>query len=49
MNGSGAIPTETETESINMILEALSSTNKVTLYAIDQPTVALSLAMVGGR
>ena len=49
MNGAGIIPTEEETESINMILEAISSTNKVTLYATDQPTVELTLAMVGGR
>lgn len=49
MDGSGLIPTESETESINMVLEAIANVNTVTLYAIDAPTVALNFVMVGGR
>lgn len=48
MDGAGLIPTEAESESVNMILEAIADADTVTLYAIDQPTVDLTLTMVGG-
>ena len=43
MNGMGDIPTATERESINMVLEAVFSSSGIILYAIDLPTENLTL------
>lgn len=47
MNGIGTIPTATERDSINMILEAVFGVSGVTLYATDQPTANLILEVKG--
>lgn len=47
IDGAGNIPTETERESINFILEAYFSTSGVTLYASDLPMVDLRLTVKG--
>ena len=47
MNGIGTIPTATERESIDLILEAVFTSSGVTLYATDQPTVNLILEVKG--
>lgn len=47
MNGVGTIPTSTERDSINMILEAVFGVSGVTLYATDQPTANLILEVKG--
>lgn len=47
MNGVGTIPTATERESIDMILEAVFGASGVTLYATDQPTANLILEVKG--
>lgn len=47
MNGVGSLPTETEREAINMILEAVFTSTGVTLYATDQPAVNLVLETGG--
>lgn len=48
MGGVGTIPTSTERESIDMVLEAVFKDGGITLYATDQPTVALTLEVKGG-
>lgn len=45
--GAGNIPTSTERESMNMIMEAYFDHTGVILYATDQPTVALTLRVKG--
>lgn len=45
--GAGSIPTSTERESIDMILEAVFSTSGITLYATDEPTSDLTLRVKG--
>ena len=47
MNGVGSLPTETEREAINMILEAVFTSTGITLYATDQPAVNLVLETGG--
>lgn len=47
MNGTGTIPTSTERDSINMILEAIFDENGITLYATDQPTENLVIEVKG--
>lgn len=49
MDGTGIIPSESELESINMVLEAVAVSNKVILYATDTPTDDLKFTMVGGK
>lgn len=45
--GAGSIPTSTERESMNMIMEAYFSSTGVVLYATDEPSVALTLRVRG--
>ena len=47
MNGVGTIPTLAEQEEIGYIIEAVFSSSGITLYAIDEPTVALVLEVKG--
>lgn len=47
MNGSGAIPTSTERDDINLVLEAVFDTTGITLYATDIPSGALVLEVKG--
>lgn len=47
MNGSSAIPTSTEREDINLVLEAIFDTTGITLYATDIPSGALVLEVKG--
>ena len=47
MGGVGTIPTATERDSINMILEAIFDSTGIILYATDQPTVNLKLEVKG--
>ena len=47
MNGAGTIPTATERESINLILEAVFGVAGVTLYATGQPSDNLVLEVKG--
>ena len=47
LTGAGTIPTSTERESIDMILEAVFSTSGVTLYATDEPASDLTLRVKG--
>lgn len=48
MNGVGTIPTGTEIEDCNKVLEAKFSSTGIILYATDEPTVALVLEVSGG-
>lgn len=45
--GAGTIPTATERDSINMILEAVFTANGITLYATDEPQANLTLRVKG--
>ena len=47
LDGAGTIPTSTERESINMILEAVFSTTGIILYATDEPQENLTLVVKG--
>lgn len=47
MNGVGTLPTSTEREAINLVLDAIFTSTGVTLYATDQPTVDLVLETGG--
>ena len=47
MNGVGTIPTLAEQDEIGYIIEAVFSSSGITLYAIDEPTVALVLEVKG--
>lgn len=47
MNGVGTLPTDTEREAINLVMEAIFTSTGVTLYATDQPTVNLVLETGG--
>lgn len=47
MEGANGIPTETEYEAINSILSAWFDATGVTLYATEQPQVALVLSVKG--
>lgn len=47
MEGANGIPTETEYDAINLILDANFDTNGVTLYATDEVEVALTLVVKG--
>ena len=47
MNGAGLIPTSTERDDINLVLEAIFNSTGITLYATDIPSGALVLEVKG--
>jgi len=47
LTGAGVIPTATERETIDMVVEAIFTTSGITLYANDQPGSSLTLRVKG--